>query len=127
MRYCDKIDFSYIECVELLDDKSTSSVRASITYTNLLSTVMSAINQAGLVSRPYPISDTLFFKIQGDDPAIKLASKTISSIVKKHGSSKFEFASTDKEADELWMNRKYALMSTMGAFPGMRCWTTDVW
>ncbi|KAK7449632.1 D-lactate ferricytochrome c oxidoreductase [Stygiomarasmius scandens] len=100
---------NHIQCVELLDDK-----------------MMSAINQAGLVSRPYPVSDTLFFKIQGDDPAIKLASKTISSIVKKHGSSKFEFASTDKEADELWMNRKYALMSTMGAFPGMRCWTTDV-
>ncbi|THU76592.1 D-lactate dehydrogenase cytochrome oxidoreductase [Dendrothele bispora CBS 962.96] len=98
-----------IQCVELLDDK-----------------MMSAINQAGLVSRPYPVSDTLFFKIQGDDPAIKLASESISAIVKKHGSSRYEFASTEKEAEELWMNRKYALMSTMGAFSGMRCWTTDV-
>jgi D-lactate dehydrogenase (cytochrome) len=88
---------------------------------------MSAINTAGLVSRSYPISDTLFFKIQGDDPAVKLTSKAIQAIVKKHGSKNFEFASTDEEAEELWTNRKYALTSTMGAFPGMRCWTTDVW
>ena len=41
--------------------------------------------------------------------------------------SRFEFAKTDEEADTLWQNRKYALISTLGAHPGSRCWTTDVW
>jgi D-lactate dehydrogenase (cytochrome) len=88
---------------------------------------MSAINSGGVVSNPLPISDTLFFKIQGDKVAIDAASKQISAIVKKHGSSKFEFAKTDEEADDLWHNRKYALMSTFAAHPGSKCWTTDVW
>lgn len=88
---------------------------------------MSAINNAGLVNHPYPVNDTLFFKIQGDPEAIQLTSKVVKAIVQKHGSSRFEFAATDEEAEDLWQNRKYALMSTMGAEPGSRCWTTDVW
>jgi D-lactate dehydrogenase (cytochrome) len=88
---------------------------------------MDAINNGGLVDRPYPVSDTLFFKIQGDDAAVKLTSKTIQAVVKKHGSSKFEFAATEAEAENLWQNRKYALMSTLAAHPDSRCWTTDVW
>lgn len=88
---------------------------------------MEATNVAGVVTKPYPVRDTLFFKIQGDDPAVKLTAKTVQAIVKKHGSDRFEFASTDQEAEDLWQNRKHALTSTMGANPGMRCWTTDVW
>jgi D-lactate dehydrogenase (cytochrome) len=88
---------------------------------------MKAINAAGLVDRPYPVQDTLFFKIQGDLTSINLTSKTVNAIVQKHGSTRFEFASTDEEAEELWQNRKYALTSTMAAEPGSRCWTTDVW
>ncbi|KAJ7789392.1 FAD-linked oxidase-like protein [Mycena olivaceomarginata] len=99
----------HIQCVELLDDR-----------------MMNAINNGGLVDRPYPVSDTLFFKIQGDDAAVKLTSKTIQAVVKKHGSSKFEFAATEAEAENLWQNRKYALMSTLAAYPGSRCWSTDV-
>ncbi|KAJ3981811.1 D-lactate dehydrogenase cytochrome oxidoreductase [Lentinula detonsa] len=99
----------HIQCVELLDDN-----------------MMDAINIAGVTTKPLPVRDTLFFKIQGDDPAIKLAAKTVQIIVKKHGSDRFEFASTDQEAEDLWQNRKYALTSTMGAHPGTRCWTTDV-
>ncbi|KAJ3781534.1 D-lactate dehydrogenase cytochrome oxidoreductase [Lentinula aff. detonsa] len=99
----------HIQCVELLDDN-----------------MMDAINIAGITTKPLPVRDTLFFKIQGDDPAIKLAAKTVQVIVKKHGSDRFEFASTDQEAEDLWQNRKYALTSTMGAHPGTRCWTTDV-
>ncbi|KAJ7789403.1 D-lactate dehydrogenase cytochrome oxidoreductase [Mycena olivaceomarginata] len=99
----------HIQCVELLDDR-----------------MMDAINNGGLVDRPYPVSDTLFFKIQGDDAAVKLTSKTIQAVVKKHGSSKFEFAATEAEAENLWQNRKYALMSTLAAYPDSRCWTTDV-
>jgi len=87
---------------------------------------MEAINSAGLVDKPYPVQDTLFFKIQGDDKAIELASKEIQNITRKYGSSRFEFAKTEEEADNLWQNRKYALMSTMAAYPGAKCWTTDV-
>lgn len=88
---------------------------------------MDAINTAGVSTKLLPVRDTLFFKLQGDDPAIKLTAKTVQAIVKKHGSDRFEFASTDQEAEDLWQNRKYALTSTMGAHPGTRCWTTDVW
>lgn len=88
---------------------------------------MKAINNAGLVDHPYPVQDSLFFKIQGDDAAVRLTSKIVQSIVKKHGGSRFEFAATDQEAEDLWENRKYALTSTLAAHPGSRCWTTDVW
>ncbi|KAF9483866.1 D-lactate dehydrogenase cytochrome oxidoreductase [Pholiota conissans] len=99
----------HIQCIELLDDH-----------------MMDAINAAGLVDKPYPVEDTLFFKIQGDDASIERASRVIQGIVKKHGSLRFKFASTDQEAEELWQNRKYALMSSLAAHPGLRCWTTDV-
>jgi D-lactate dehydrogenase (cytochrome) len=88
---------------------------------------MDALNNGGLVDRAYPVKDTLFFKLQGDDAAIRLASETIKSVVKKHGSTKFQFAATQEEAETLWQNRKYALISTMSAHPGAKCWTTDVW
>lgn len=88
---------------------------------------MEAINHAGLVEHSYPVQDTLFFKIQGDPDAIIATSEVVQSIVKKHGSSKFKFAATDQEAEDLWQNRKYALMSTLSSAPGSKCWTTDVW
>lgn len=88
---------------------------------------MSAINNAGLIDHPYPVKDTLFFKIQGAAEAIKLTSGVVEEITKKHGSDRFEFAATDEEAEDLWQNRKYALMSSMAVVPGARCWTTDVW
>ncbi|TDL27237.1 hypothetical protein BD410DRAFT_818729 [Rickenella mellea] len=98
-----------IRCVELVDD-----------YT------ISAINKAGLVERAYPVKDSLFFKIQGSEDSIKMASKAIKNAVKKHGSSKFEFAGSDEEAENLWESRKYALTSTIASDPGSRAWTTDV-
>ncbi|KAJ7771621.1 D-lactate dehydrogenase cytochrome oxidoreductase [Mycena metata] len=98
-----------VQCVELLDDR-----------------MMDAVNNGGFADRTYPAKDTLFFKLQGDDAAIKLASKTVQELVKKHGSSKFEFAATDEEAESLWQNRKYALNSTLAAYPDTKCWTTDV-
>ena len=90
--------------------------------------VMAAINNAGLVSKTYPVRDTLFFKLQGTPSAIKEAAAAVQAIVQKHGSKQFQFASTDEEAAELWENRKYALMSTITAGgEGARVWTTDVW
>ena len=88
---------------------------------------MSAINAAGLIDRPLPVKDSLFFKIQGAPEAIQRAADTVKKIVRKHGSSQFAFAATDREATDLWQNRKYALTSTLAAHPGSRCWTTDVW
>ena len=32
---------------------------------------MSAINQAGLVEKPYPVKDSLFFKIQGSEESME--------------------------------------------------------
>ncbi|KAF8919264.1 FAD-linked oxidase-like protein [Mucidula mucida] len=97
------------QCVELLDDR-----------------MMNAINVGGYVDKPYPVSDTLFFKIQGSPETIKLAAKEAQAITKRHGSPRFVFAQTDQEAEDLWQNRKYALMSTLSSVPGSRCWTTDV-
>lgn len=89
--------------------------------------VMKAINKAGLVDHPYPTKDTLFFKIQGDPISIQNTYEAVQKSVLKHGSTQFEFAATEEEAQDLWQNRKYALSSTLAANPGARCWTTDVW
>ena len=89
--------------------------------------VMQAINDAGFVEHAYPVKDTLFFKIQGNADLTKQVAGTIASIVKKHQGHHFAYASTEEQAEELWHNRKYALMSTIAANPGHRCWTTDVW
>ncbi|KZT11521.1 uncharacterized protein LAESUDRAFT_734347 [Laetiporus sulphureus 93-53] len=99
----------HIQCIELLDDN-----------------MMAAINSAGEVSRKLPVSDTLFFKIQGDKEGISVAAAAVQQTVRRHGSTRFEFAQTDEEATELWESRKYALISTIGSVPGSRCWTTDV-
>ncbi|KAF8431775.1 FAD-linked oxidase-like protein [Boletus edulis BED1] len=99
----------HIQCVELLDDH-----------------MMSAINTAGIVEKPYPVQDTLFFKLQGSPESIAETSQVVQQIVRSHGGTRFEFAATDEEAEDLWENRKYALMSTLASNPGMKCWTTDV-
>lgn len=89
--------------------------------------VMAAIGNSGLGDKTHPARDTLFFKIQGDAKTVKNAADVVKSITKKHGSSGFDFAATDEEADDMWQQRKYALMSTMAIDPTTRCWTTDVW
>lgn len=69
--------------------------------------VMAAINTAGLVDAPYPVQDTLFFKIQGSPESIRDTSNVVQEIVQRHGSTRFEFAATEEEAGEMWENRKY--------------------
>ena len=88
---------------------------------------MAATNSSGMVDREYPVKDSLFFKIQGPDNAIKETSEVIKKITRKHGSTHFEFAKSDQEAQNLWEARKYALISTLASVPDSRCWTTDVW
>lgn len=90
-------------------------------------TVMKAINKAGTTQKLYPIQDSLFFKIQGAPEVISKAAEVLESIVKKHAGSRFEFASTEEQAKEMWENRKMALFSSLQLEPGLRCWTTDVW
>ena len=121
----------FIECVELVDDYSMRYAYTNTGWTELTSLrgvlAMSAINKAGSSSKHYPVKDSLFFKIQGSEESIKMTSKIVQSIVRKHGSSNFTYASTDEEAESLWENRKYALTSTIASEPGSRAWTTDVW
>ena len=88
---------------------------------------MKAINSGGVVDEPYPIEDTLFFKIQGDEDSIRRTAETIQEIIKKYGSRKFEFAATDEAAETMWQNRKYALIATLSSMPGYRNVLTDVW
>lgn len=88
---------------------------------------MSAINEAGIVEKAYPVQDSLFFKLQGSPESIAETSYVVQQIVRSHGSTRFEFAATDEEAETIWENRKYALMSTLTSHPGTKCWTTDVW
>jgi len=88
---------------------------------------MNAINKAGTTRKPYPTQDSLFFKIQGAPEVITKAAEALEKIVKKHSGSRFEFASTEEHAKEMWENRKMALFSSLQLEPGLRCWTTDVW
>jgi len=46
--------------------------------------------------------------------------------VKKHGSTQFVYAKNQRQADDLWNNRKVALFSAQAWIPGSRVWTTDV-
>lgn len=89
--------------------------------------MMSAVNDAGHVENPYPVKDTLFFKIQGAPEAIRLTSEVIRKITERYGSDRFVFAATDEEGAKLWQSRKHAFPSTQAIDPKSRCWTTDVW
>ena len=99
-----------LECVELLDDN-----------------MVKAVNESGGLSEKLPISDTLFFKIQGTPESMQATGKIVQTIAKKHGSTQFVYAKNQKHADDLWNNRKVALYSAQAWIPGSRVWTTDVW
>ncbi|KAF8120246.1 D-lactate dehydrogenase cytochrome oxidoreductase [Boletus edulis] len=109
---------------EILNTPCGPHIRICLTC--VIHAVMSAINTAGIVEKPYPVQDTLFFKLQGSPESIAETSQVVQQIVRSHGGTRFEFAATDEEAEDLWENRKYALMSTLASNPGMKCWTTDV-
>jgi D-lactate dehydrogenase (cytochrome) len=88
---------------------------------------MKAINDGGVIDAPYPVADTLLFKIQGDSESIELASRTIGKILKAYGSTQFEFAATQDAAEAMWQNRKYAAIAILACVPNSRFWATDVW
>ncbi|KAI0820474.1 FAD-linked oxidase-like protein [Trametes gibbosa] len=99
-----------IQCVELCDDQ-----------------FMRATNIYGMSSRKWPEKDSLFFKFQGPTPrALKETADIVKTITAKHGATGFSLARNDKEAHDLWMDRKNALYSSLAILPGARGWSTDV-
>ncbi|KZT70146.1 hypothetical protein DAEQUDRAFT_725774 [Daedalea quercina L-15889] len=99
-----------IQCVELCDDD-----------------FMRATNLYGMSLRKYTEKDSLYFKFQGPTQrSIKESIDIVRDITKKYGGSGFTTASDDKEAADLWMDRKNALYSGLALVPGARGWSTDV-
>ncbi|KAG2108407.1 FAD-linked oxidase-like protein [Suillus discolor] len=99
-----------IQCVELCDSE-----------------FMRSINLFGASQRKYPEQDSLFFKFQGPTSAsIAETAKIVKEIVQKHGGTGFELARSEKEAHDLWADRKNALYSGLALLEGSRGWSTDV-
>ena len=89
---------------------------------------MKATNIYGMSSRKWPEKDSLFFKFQGPTPrALQETADIVKKIAQKHGGSGFALAKSEKEASDLWTDRKNALYSSLALIPGARGWSTDVW
>lgn len=86
-----RVDTSVLsECIELCD-----------------SDFMAATNKFGMSARSYPEKDSLFLKFQGPTTrSIEEAASIAKEISEKHGGSGFALANTEKEADDLWKDRK---------------------
>ncbi|KAF8843456.1 hypothetical protein BDN67DRAFT_897080 [Paxillus ammoniavirescens] len=99
-----------IQCVELCDSQ-----------------FMRSTNLYGASQRTYPEVDSLFFKFQGPTPAsLHETARIVNEVVKKHGGTGFELARSEKEARDLWADRKNALYSGLALVEGCRGWSTDV-
>ena len=89
---------------------------------------MKATNIYGMSSRKWPEKDSLFFKFQGPTSrALSESAEIVRKITDKHGGTNFTLAKTEKEADDLWTDRKNALFSGLAMVPGAKAWGTDVW
>ncbi|KAF8625917.1 hypothetical protein AX17_006643 [Amanita inopinata Kibby_2008] len=99
-----------IQCVELLDDK-----------------FMAATNKYGLSMRKWPEKDSLFFKFQGPSKSsLDETARVVKQVVEKHGGTGFTLSQSDREAADLWSDRKNALYSGLALVEGSRGWSTDV-
>ncbi|KAF9474412.1 hypothetical protein BDN70DRAFT_884839 [Pholiota conissans] len=99
-----------IQCVELLDAVS-----------------MQAMNNYGKSTRKWPERDSLFFKFQGPTQnSLKETAAVVQRIVTKHGGTGFSLAKHEKEAEELWADRKNLYYSALTLLPGGKGITTDV-
>ncbi|KAM5538581.1 hypothetical protein V8D89_007610 [Ganoderma adspersum] len=99
-----------IQCVELVDDN-----------------FMRATNVHGLSARKWPEKDSLFFKFQGPTArSLQETADIVKKISTKYGGTGFELARNEKEAADLWTDRKNGFYSSLAILPGAKGWSTDV-
>ncbi|KIP07403.1 hypothetical protein PHLGIDRAFT_105753 [Phlebiopsis gigantea 11061_1 CR5-6] len=99
-----------LQCIELLDKRS-----------------MAGLNAFNRNMRQWPEQDSIFFKIQGATQVfIDESARILREVVERNGGSGFEFAATEKEADDLWLARKSAVMAGFALAPGAQAMITDV-
>ena len=107
----DWLDHPTTECVELVDDF-----------------FMRSTNNYGMSKRKWPEKDSLFFKFQGpSDASLKETARIVRQVAEKHGGFGFTLAANEKEANDLWADRKNALYSGLALVQGSKGWSTDVW
>ncbi|KAI0701555.1 hypothetical protein C8T65DRAFT_656298 [Cerioporus squamosus] len=99
-----------IQCVELVDDQ-----------------FMKGTNMYGMSTRKWPEKDSLFLKFQGPTPcALQETADIVKTITAKYGATDFIFARNEREAEDLWTDRKNAIYSGLAMLPGSKGVGTDV-
>ena len=89
---------------------------------------MGAINTYGQSIRKWPEKDSLFIKFQGPtETSISESIRLTKDTVKQHGGTGFEMAQDQKEAEDIWADRKNAHSAGLALMPGCSSWPTDVW
>lgn len=104
----------HIQCVELTD-----------------STFMKALNHSlsqSVTDRAtrYPVSDTLFIKIQGSSIMQNDTLADIQRTLAQYGCEDIRVARGEEEADAMWGHRRGALPAILGYIEGSQVWSTDV-
>ncbi|RDX48543.1 FAD-binding domain-containing protein [Lentinus brumalis] len=99
-----------IQCVELVDDQ-----------------FMKGTNMYGMSIRKWPEKDSLFLKFQGPTPrALQETADIVKTITSKYGATGFTFARNEREAEDLWTDRKNAIYAGLAMLPGAKGIGTDV-
>ena len=89
---------------------------------------MVATNKYGVSKRKWPEYDSLFFKFQGpSSSSLVETAEIVKEIVERHKGTGFELARDEREAHDLWEDRKNAHFSGLALVEGSRGWPTDVW
>jgi len=89
---------------------------------------MRATNNYGMSVRKWPEQDSLFFKFQGPTPeSLSETAKVVRKVTEAHGGSGFSLAKDEKEAHDLWSDRKNLYWAGLSVVDGARAITTDVW
>lgn len=89
---------------------------------------MRSTNLFGMSQRKWPEKDSLYFKFQGHSKeALRETARVVKKVVEKYGGTGFTVAKDEKEAEDLWADRKNALYSGLALLEGSRGWSTDVW
>ena len=89
---------------------------------------MRATNIYGMSTRKWPEKDSLFFKFQGHSTdALRETARVVKRVVERHGGTGFTLARNEKEASDLWTDRKNAHYSGIALVEGAKGWPTDVW